>query len=161
PVGVAAETFSGAETTFSGAETVRGAGPLRGAEAGGAVWGGARRDGLARRGGSSGGGGRGGGVGELGRSVGVTRQRASDQAAQAGLELFLDELVGRRDERRVLNQAERPGQPQPGPLVWLDLNIREFLKGPRPYLPQVRLAHRVFTSAPTCESTVLSTGCAH
>src|SRR5215510_16489914 len=118
-------------------------------------------DGLARRGGTVGGGGRVDGHGKLDVAAELTGQRMSDQAAQAGLKLFLDELVGRRDERRVLNQAERPGQPQPGPLVWLDLNIREFLKGPRPYLPQVRLAHRVFTSAPTCESTVLSTGCAH
>ncbi len=71
-----------------------------------------------------------------------------DQGPEPGFELFLDELVGGGDEGGVLDQAEGPGQPQPGALMRLDLEIGEFLKGSRPYLRQVRLAHWVFTLRP-------------
>ena len=71
-----------------------------------------------------------------------------DEGAQPGLELFLDELVGGGDQGGVLDQAEWPGQPQPGTLMGFDLEVGELLQGPRPHLRQVRLAHRVFTSRP-------------
>ena len=44
-------------------------------------------------------------------------QRVGDQRPQPGLQLFLHELIRRGDERRVLDQPERPGQLEPGPLV--------------------------------------------
>src|SRR6202035_5136005 len=85
---------------------------------------------------------------ELDAAAELPGQRVGDEAAKPGLELFLDELVGGRDEGRVLDQPERSGQPQPGTLMGFDLEIGEFLEGPRPHLRQVRLAHRVFTSRP-------------
>ena len=70
--------------------------------------------------------GRGGGVdrdGELDVAAELTGQGMRDERAQPGLELFLDELVRRRNERRVLDQPQRPRQPQPGPLMRLDVQV--------------------------------------
>ena len=85
---------------------------------------------------------------QLDAAAELAGQRVGDQAAKAGLELFLDELVWGGDEGGVLDQAERSGQPQPGTLMGLDLEIGEFLEGPRPDLRQVCLAHWVFTLRP-------------
>src|SRR5580658_9972575 len=47
----------------------------------------------------------------------LARQRIGDQGTEPCLELFLDELVGRGDQRGGLDQAKRPGQLQPGTLM--------------------------------------------
>src|SRR5260370_555408 len=101
------------------------------------------------RGGDGAAGGRGvDGHRELDVAAELAGERVGDQGPEPGFELFLDELVGGGDEGGVLDQAEGPGQPQPGALMRLDLEIGEFLKGSRPYLRQVRLAHWVFTLRP-------------
>ena len=98
--------------------------------------------------------------GRGGRGCGVDRDREldvaaelagqgmGDQRAQPGLELFLDELVGRGDERGVLDEPERPGQPQPGPLMWFDVQVRQLFQRPGPDLPEIGLAHR---APPQCD----------
>ena len=45
------------------------------------------------------------------------RQRAGDDRAEPALEDLLGELVGGREQRGVLDQAERPGQVDPGPVL--------------------------------------------
>src|SRR5580658_3202425 len=52
----------------------------------------------------------------------LARQGIGDQDPQPVLELVLGELIGRRDQSGVLDQAKRPGQLQPGPLVRFDLH---------------------------------------
>ena len=79
---------------------------------------------------------------ELDVAAELPGQRMGDECAQPGLELLLDELVGRRDQRGVLDQAEWPGQPQPGPLVGFDMQVGELLQRPRPDLRQIGLAHQ-------------------
>ncbi len=85
---------------------------------------------------------------ELDVTAEPTGQRMRDECAQPGLELLLHELVRRRDQRRVLDQPEWPGQPQPRPLVRFDMQVRELVQRPRPDLPQIGLACHLATSRP-------------
>ena len=71
-----------------------------------------------------------------------------DQRAQPGFELLLDELIGSGDQCRVLDQPQRPGQLQPGPLVRLDVHGREFVQRPGPYRREVRFTHQLSTWRP-------------
>ena len=77
------------------------------------------------------------GDGELDVPAHLLGQRLGNQGAQPRLQLFLDELVRRGDERGVLHQAERPGEFQPGPLVRLDLQVGQPVEGSCPYFCQV------------------------
>ncbi len=76
----------------------------------------------------------------------------SDQRPQPGLQLLLDELVGRGNQCRVLDQPEWPGQLEPGPLVRLDLHSCQLFQGPGPHLREVCFTHRHSPLAPpTCD----------
>jgi len=68
-------------------------------------------------------------------------QRVGDQRPQPGFQLLLDEVVGRRDQRGVLHQAQRPGQLKPCSLVRLDLHVGKIGQGPGPYICEVVFSH--------------------
>jgi len=78
---------------------------------------------IGRRGGHRGLRGRVDGDRELDIAAEFLGQGLGNQGAQSGLQLLLDELVRGGDQRGVLDQAERAGELQPGPLVRLDLKI--------------------------------------
>jgi len=75
--------------------------------------------------------------GELDVAAELLGQGLGDQGAQPGLQLFLDELVRRRDEGGVFHQPERPGKFQPGPLMRLDLQVGQPVEGSGPDICQV------------------------
>jgi hypothetical protein len=75
-------------------------------------------------------------------------QRVGDQCAQPGFQLFLDELVGRGDQRGVLYQAKRPGELQPGPVRGLDLHAGQLVQRPGPNFREVCFTHWPSTSRP-------------
>ena len=69
-------------------------------------------------------------------------EREGDERAQPGLQLVLDERVGRRDERRVLHQAERPRELEPGELARLQAHLGQAVECSCPCFGQVYVAQR-------------------
>ena len=82
------------------------------------------------------------GDGDLDRAAELLRQRVDDQGPELGLQVLLHERVGGSDQRRVLHEAERPGQPEPGELACLESHPGEPVKGPCPHLRQINVTHR-------------------
>src|ERR1700733_5003839 len=82
------------------------------------------------------------GDGDLDRAAELLRQRVDDQGPELGLQVLLHERVRGSDQRRVLHEAERPGQPEPGELARLESHPGEPVKGPCPHLRQINVSHR-------------------
>src|SRR5215472_13921160 len=82
-----------------------------------------------------------------------------DQNPQPVLKLVLCELVRRRDEGSVLDEAQGPSELEPCALVGLDLHVGEVVQGPGPDVCEVWFAHWLITSRPHVCSTGFSTAC--
>ena len=67
-------------------------------------------------------------------------EREGDERTEPGLQLFLHEGIRRRDQRRVLNEAERPGELEPGELACLEAHLGEPLKCSCPHFRQIHVA---------------------
>ena len=86
------------------------------------------------------------GDGDLDRTAELLGEGVDDQRPQLGLQVLLDERIGRGDQRRVLDEAERPGQPEPGELAWRQAHLRESVEGARPNVRQIQITHRALPS---------------
>src|SRR5216683_3354362 len=75
--------------------------------------------------------------GELDVAAEFPGEGVRDQGPEPRLQLLLDELVGRCDQGRVLDEPERSCQLEPGTLMRLDLHVSEPFQRSGPYVREV------------------------